>query len=243
MTIFRLSEPKRRADYADAVDGVNLSGPPRIALVRRVLQEPPKRIGALAASFNPPTRAHLKMAEIAHTQGGCGEVLMELAKANVDKQTEHAPLHERLMMLDLTAQGRGWMSIGVGSHGRFIDKTAAVRALYPASEIVFIVGYDTFIRVFDEKYYEDRDAELDALFSAASFLCANRQGDGVEAVETVLSRPENRRFRGAVQTMRLPQNYADMSSTSARLHAGNRRAMEELTPAVADYIRRRGLYR
>ncbi len=243
MTIFRLSEQKRRAEFADIVHAVDLTGPPRIALARRVRKEPPKRIGALAASFNPPTRAHLKMAEIAHTQGGCGEILMELAKANVDKKTEHAPLHERLMMLDLIAQGREWMSIGVGSHGRFIDKTAAIRDLYPASEIVFIVGYDTFIRVFDEKYYEKRDAELDALFSAASFLCANRQGDGVEAVETLLNRPENRRFRGGVQTMLLPQNYADMSSTSARLNAGGREAMAELTPMVADYIRRRGLYR
>ena len=189
MTTSRSSDRERRNAYAKIAEGVDTTGDPRIAFVRRAEMRAPKRLGALAASFNPPTKAHLKMAEIAHAQG-CGQVLMELAKANVDKKTEHAPLHERLMMLNLTAQERRWMSIGVGSHGRFIDKSAALKKLYPASEIVFIVGYDTFIRVFDDKYYEDRDAELDALFAGASFLCANRKLDGIDSVEALLNRPE-----------------------------------------------------
>ena len=245
MTTCRESDERaRRGFYKAAAEAVDVAGAPAISLARRAAGGPPQRIGVLAASFNPPTKAHLKMAETARASHGCGEVLMELAKANVDKKVEGAPLHERLMMLSILAEGRGWMSIGVGSHGRFLDKAAAVRELYPSAEIAFIAGYDTFVRVFDGKYYQDREAELDRLFSAASFLCANRLQDGAAAVERLLDRPENRRFRGSAQTMLLPQSYAEMSSSSARAHlARSQDGAAELTPAVAEYIARRKLYR
>lgn len=183
------------------------------------------------------------MAEIAQERFALDEVAFELAKANVDKSITGAPLHERLMMLRRLVAGRERFSVVATSHGRFLDKTRAFRRLFPAVELFFIVGFDTLVRVFDPKYYADRDAELAELFAQSRFLCANRGETSVRDVNAWIEHPENRRFADAVLTMELDVFTAAVSSTRAREELSRLGVSADVPPAVLEYIRERQLYR
>lgn len=171
------------------------------------------------------------------------EVAFELAKANVDKNITGAPLHERLMMLHRLVAGRERFSMVVTSHGRFLDKTRALRRLFPAAELFFIVGFDTLVRVFDPKYYANRDAELAELFAQSCFLCANRGKTSVRDVRAWLECPENECFADAVLTVELDASTAAVSSTRAREELSRVGVSADVPPSVLDYIRERQLYR
>ena len=238
------SEEDRRDAYARLVRELGASTAPELTFVHRARDPAPDRVGVLAASFDPPTRSHLRMAEIAHERHGLREVVLELSIANVDKEVTSAPLSERLMLLLTLVPGRPWLSIGLGTHARFIEKVAAIRPHVTPAEVVFIVGADTLVRVFDAKYYEDRDAELDALFASCTFLCANRSSSGAEVLSDLLDLPANRRFASRVGWLELDAYHASLSASSVRAAvrdgAGD---LADVPESVACYIRSTGLYR
>jgi nicotinate (nicotinamide) nucleotide adenylyltransferase len=219
------------------------NGFPEVAFTCRNRTEPSEQLGVLAASFNPPTIAHLRMAELAVECFGLDEVVFELAKANVDKRVTGAPLHERLMMLRCLVAGREGFSVAASSHGRFLDKVRAFRRLFPAVSLHFIVGFDTLVRVFDAKYYANRDAELSELFAESRFICANRGNMSVGEMSAWLARSENRAYADSVLPMALDAVSASVSSTAARERLLRGEIPSEVPPSVLDYIRLRGLYR
>jgi len=225
------------------VAALNPGALPEVVFTYRERSEKPNRLGVLAASFNPPTWAHLRMAERAFEQFDLDEVVFELAKANVDKGVTGAPLHERLMMLRRLAEGRGRFSVAASSHGRFLDKVRAFRRVFPAVELFFIVGFDTLVRVFEGKYYTNRDAELAELFGESRFLCANRGDVSLAEVRKWLERPENSAFAGGVFLMELDALTAGISSTAAREALLRGETPSEVPLPLLDYIRSRGLYR
>ena len=57
------------------------------------------------------------------------------------------------------AESPGAMLCGVTAHPLFVDKASALRALLPdrgdatPERIMMLVGYDTWIRIVDPKYY------------------------------------------------------------------------------------------
>jgi len=232
----------RPEDYADIVGALDPAGPPRMAFVRRGAGDPSK-IAVLSASFNPPTLAHLRMAELAHVDLGYPEVVLELAIANVDKAVTDAPLHERLMMMRAVAESRPWLSVAVATHGRFLDKMTALREYFPTADVCFIVGYDTLVRVFDPKYYTRRDAELRALFDQTSFACANREGSGDDALGDLLALPANAPYAEGVRPMALDAYHAGLSSTAVRTSiASDEGRPDGLPEEVAAYLDSRRLY-
>jgi nicotinamide-nucleotide adenylyltransferase len=232
----------RPEDYQGIVAALDPAGAPCMTFVRRAAGEPSK-IAVLSASYNPPTLAHLRMAELAHVDLGYPEVILELAIANVDKAVTDAPLHERLMMMGVLAESRPWLSVAVATHGRFLDKMAALREHFPTADVCFIVGYDTLVRVFDPKYYTDRDAELRALFDQTSFVCANREGSGDDALDGLLLLPANAPYAEGVRPMALDAYHAGLSSTAVRTSIASAQSRPDGLPEeVAAYIDGRGLY-
>ncbi|MDA1193102.1 MAG: nicotinate-nicotinamide nucleotide adenylyltransferase [Candidatus Poribacteria bacterium] len=230
--------------YERLVAGLDVSGQPTLAFTHRARVEPPRRLGVFAASFNPPTLAHVRLPELARERFELDEVVMELAKSNVDKDVSGAPLHERLMMVRLLAESRGWMSVAASTHGRFLDKMDAIRGHFPDAAVYFVVGYDTLVRIFDPKYYVDRNAELADLFRQCAFICANRAEAGLEDVEALMAQTENQAFAGSIHTLVLDDEVASMSSTDARQRLSDEALDAALIdPAVLRYIQDRGLYR
>jgi nicotinamide-nucleotide adenylyltransferase len=231
-----------RREYAAIVDALDPSGSPSMRFVHRGGGSPSK-VAVLSASFNPPTLAHLRMAEIAHEDLGHPEVVLELAIANVDKGITGAPLHERLMMMRAIAAPRPWMSAAIATHGRFLDKMTALREHFPSAEVCFVVGYDTLARVFDPKYYADRAVELRALFDQTSFACANREGSGDGALAALLRAPANAMYAGGVRPMALDAYHAGLSSTAVRASLASGEGTSEGVPEeVVAYLAERPLY-
>ncbi|KAJ5963578.1 Cytidylyltransferase [Penicillium vulpinum] len=134
----------------------------------------------LDSSFNPPTRAHLRIASTALLENPKPRprLLLLLATQNADKPSKPASFEDRLVMMELFARDlRTYLAsqpafaasglthaietlplidIGVTKKPYFVDKASAIEASdsYPVPlEQVHLTGYDTLIRIFDSKYY------------------------------------------------------------------------------------------
>ena len=220
--------------YTELFNGLDPSAPPQIELVHRAappILECGKKLGIFSGSFNPLTLAHTRMVEDTVAQYQLDELLLLLAKANVDKAVFGLPLAARLLTVKRYAESRQAFSVGVSSHGRYIDKVAALRSIFPPdTEFHFIVGYDTLVRIFDTKYYTDFHAELQELFVSARFIVANRAEADIKTIASFMAQPEIRQYTSYISSLLLPDVYAYMSSTQVRELLARGEAIEHLVP-------------
>jgi nicotinamide-nucleotide adenylyltransferase len=178
------------------------------------------------------TSAHTALIEAASTAFPPSEVLLLLATANVDKAVSGLPLETRLALLQRFADPRPDISVGVVAHGRFVDKLEAIRRAYPAdARAVFLLGFDTLVRLFDPKYYDDPEASLMTLFSGSEVIVANRGADGPSAVEAFLGRPDVSAFAQRIHLVRLPDSLAAVSATDVRTRLAKGEPIAGLVPA------------
>ncbi|POR36420.1 Nucleotidylyl transferase [Tolypocladium paradoxum] len=128
-----------------------------------------RRLVVLDSSFNPPTRAHAQMARSAVRDAGSGDgdgggaeeaarLLLMLAVNNADKAPRPASFALRLAMMEGFARelGEGMeVDVAVTRMPFFHDKARAISesGVYGAPEQVFLVGFDTLVRIFNPKYY------------------------------------------------------------------------------------------
>jgi nicotinate (nicotinamide) nucleotide adenylyltransferase len=225
------------------VNQLNPDGAPMISFVLKAasgVKSTNQKLGVFSASFNPLTNAHVKMIEEAQENYHLAEILLVLAKANVDKEIFGLSLEERLLMIKLYAQERPQFSVAACSHGRFVEKVKAICPLYPkGTEIYFIIGYDTLKRVFDPKYYTNFESDLMELFSMSRFIVANRGGNDAEMIEAFLSRAENQPYAEKISLIELTPFYANMSSTEIRHRIQAGKTVDDLVPAeVLSYLKR-----
>ena len=220
--------------YTELFNGLDPTASPRIELVHCAAASTPqhgKKLGIFSGSFNPLTLAHTKMVEDTIAEYELDELLLLLAKANVDKGVFGLPLAARLLTLKKYTENRQRFSVGVSSHGRYIDKVTALKAISPPeTEFYFIVGYDTLVRIFDPKYYTDFHAELEELFVEARFIVANRAAADIKTIESFMEQPEICRYASYVSCLLLPDVYAYMSSTEVRELLMRGEAIEHLVP-------------
>ena len=216
------------------VDQLDPNGEPQIRWVYRAAQhikEDGRRLGIFSGSFNPLTVAHIRMIEAAQSEYNLDEILLILARANVDKGVFGLSLADRLLMLKEYTANQENFSVAACSHGKFIEKIAALKPAYPSgTHFSFIVGYDTFIRLFDPKYYTDLHAALEALFDQCRFIVANRQDYDADAVRQVMEAPDHRRYAGGVELIELPDFYAEISSTDIRAQIQAGKSVDHLVP-------------
>lgn len=163
---------------------------------------PAKTLFVLDSSFNPPTRAHLRIATSAlrETLDPGSRLLLLLATQNADKPSKPASFEDRLAMMELFAHDlRSHLAAsspeGSGSTGDlpavdicvtkkpyFVDKATAIETsgVYSSMlEQVHLTGYDTLIRIFNTKYYppEHTLQPLASLFSKHRLRVTMRPGD------------------------------------------------------------------
>jgi nicotinic acid mononucleotide adenylyltransferase len=203
--------------HREVLESLDPDEPPRMVALRSA-----PTLGSMAllpGSFNPPTAAHLLLAERARREGfGC--VLFVLARNTVDKEPNGLIPEDRLLSLRFVAQRAG-MGVAVCSAGLYADMADAAAMLFPGTEIAFLVGSDKVAAIFDAAYYHDREAALDALFSRARLIVAPRTDDG-EGARNALERSENRAWAHRVSILPLHPAVSDLSSTRVRgmLQAG-----------------------
>jgi nicotinamide-nucleotide adenylyltransferase len=220
------------------VDQLDPDGP-----VAALLLMPPSeagrdgRTGLLPGSFNPPTEAHLALAE-AGRDSGLDAIVYVLSKRTVDKErVTGIPLADRLELLSRLAEPHG-DGVAFVNRGLYVDQAAALRQVLPrARELVFLVGFDKIVQIFDPRYYDDRDVALSELFERASFLVAPRGESDERDLHALLEEPRNRAFRERVRGIALSPEHRHSSSTRVRQGEAH-----DVPPLVADYLVRHAPY-
>ena len=177
-------EPKQ---LQRALDSVLPGAAPRVQLIDDS-PAPPRSLVVLDSSFNPPTVAHAHLLRACAERFAAERALLLLAKQNADKPVTGAGLVQRLQMMELLARdlpGAPPTLCGVTAHPIFVDKAAALGALCaPDAPVHLIVGYDTWVRVIDPKYYDEGGlhAALGRLFAAVHVVVASRDPAGASAM-------------------------------------------------------------
>jgi nicotinamide-nucleotide adenylyltransferase len=147
------------------------------------------------------------------------QVFAAMSKQTVDKEmVEHPLIADRLMLLSEIVQRRlPHAGILLFNRGLYVEQARAMRASFPGvRRILFLVGFDKIVQIFDARYYEDRDGDLAELFRLAELLVAPRGTAGLEELNELLQRPENRRFAHSIQSIALNSTYRDISSSEIR---------------------------
>lgn len=219
------------------------SEPPRLAeLVSPGRQL--RRLAFLPGSFNPPTIAHLALADRVLGSGYVDGLSYALASRTVDKErVEVASLADRLLLLTELVKGRPREGVALLNRGLYVEQAEIIRRALPGlGELWFVVGYDKIVQIFDPRYYPDRDAALERLFALASFLVSPRAPASSQDLRAFLDQPENRRFAPRVIELDLPPEYQTMSSTRVRDVVRLGGLPTDVPPIVVDFIRETGAY-
>lgn len=196
----------------------------------------------LDASFNPPTVAHQAMIDRGRRVVNASRAVMALSRENVDKAVFGASLGERLAMMAALAAAMQDVKVAACSHARFIDKARALAPLFPGGRLVFAIGYDTLIRLFDAKYYDDVEADLKALFDVADILAANRGDSDAEAIDTYMRHPSRVQYRPHVTALSLSPRFSSVSSSEVRDSLVHGQRVSDVPVPVLRCIREAGLY-
>ncbi len=210
---------------------------PKIGFLKRAefgISESGQRLGVFSGSFNPPTIAHVRLCEYAQRHLQLHEILLLLTIVNVDKTQFDFSLEERATMMLTVAQEHPNWSAALCSHGRFVEKAQAVSAAYPkGTEIWFIVGFDTLVRIFEPRFYPDmpmHDA-LKQFFKLARLAVFPRGDAGEEVVNGFLRRAEVRPFANRIAVLPAEPTISWVSSTLVRQKLSSGERVDELVPS------------
>ena len=146
--------------------------------------------GAYPGTFDPPTIAHLAIAEAARTQCSLEHVDLVLNREPLGK-TGMRPLDARIEMLEAVATTRPWLHVIVTEKLHLAD----IADEYD----VLILGADKWAQLLDVAFYESVAARDDAVMRLPTLAVAPRQG---------LVVPE--------QCVLLEVELSEVSSTAAR---------------------------
>jgi nicotinic acid mononucleotide adenylyltransferase len=222
------SERRRLRPLAAALRRAGEPGPPRLEVVAGDLTGA-RRVGLLAGTFNPLTRAHAALAIAGH-RAGCDRVVLAMTRASLDKEAvERAHPLDRLAWTAAWARRHAWAAAAVSSHPLLVQMAEALAG--SGVEVVLLVGADKAAQLVDPRYYDDLDAALVRLADAATVWVARRSGHPL---------PELPLASGLLQTATW---VPSRSATEARAGAAQGRGLDELVPApVAAVIARTGVY-
>jgi len=159
------------------------------------------RVGCYPGSFNPPTVAHLAVAEAAVARAGLERVDLVLSRVALGKEDVAAPtVDERRAVLAAVAATRPWLGVGVTDARLIADVAAGYDAV--------IMGADKWAQVLDPRWYDGSVAARDAaLARLPRVLVAPRAGQ----------RPPG------VELLDVPEHLAEVSASAVRSGAPHAR--------------------
>lgn len=127
------------------------------------------RIGAYPGTFDPPTVAHLAVAEAAWRQAGLDGVELVVSSRPLGKAPSVPSLADRIKVLDHIAAARPWLSVRVTDRQLIAEVCEGCGAV--------IMGLDKWHQVVDPAWYGGSPAARDAAVSSLPpLLLALRAG-------------------------------------------------------------------
>ena len=173
-------------------------------------------VGIYPGSFNPPTTAHLAIAEAARGAYHLDRVVLSVSRSALGKeQVERPVLNHRIEVLEAVASRHRWLTVDVTDRQLLVDIAEGFDVL--------VVGADKWRQIQDPVWYENDLALRDAALARLPPLAVVPR-DGIAAPPAL--------------TLHLDRSLvADISSTRAR--AG---AVECMVPEAQDFARRTGAW-
>jgi hypothetical protein len=151
------------------------------------------QVGVYPGSFNPPTVAHLTIAEVAVQVHSLDRIDLVVSRRALDKEHVERPrLQDRLAVLEEMASTRPWLGVAVSEHQLLVDIATGYDLL--------VVGADKYQQLLDVRYYRDEQARDDAVARLPTLAIAPR--------------PPHR--APADLLLPTPEEHHDVSSTRAR---------------------------
>jgi Cytidylyltransferase-like len=151
------------------------------------------RRGAFPGSFNPPTVAHLAIAEQARQFAALDQVDLVVSRVALGKEDVEVPtLDDRIAVLEAVARTRPWLAVRVTDDRLLADIARGYDAL--------IVGADKWAQVRDPSWYASVEARDAALAALPRVLVVPRAGYAIEGAEVLA----------------LDDEHGHVSSTAAR---------------------------
>jgi hypothetical protein len=166
-------------------------------------------IGAYPGSFDPPTVAHLAIADAARRRCGLERVDLVLSEVTLGKEgAHHAGLADRVAVLEAVAASRPWLGVVVTRARLLVDIAAGYD--------VVVMGADKWAQVVDPAWYGSMAARDEALARLPRVAVAPRPGWPVPA---------------GVVALDIDDAHGAVSSTAAR--AGDHHHMVPEAAALA----------
>ena len=125
------------------------------------------RVAAYPGTFDPPTIAHLAVAEAALVTCPVDRVELVLSRDPIGKSAP-TPLHERLGAIDALRADRPWLSVAVTDHRLIADVCEGYD--------VVVMGADKWAQVLDPSYHES-ETHWHASLARLPLVAVARRGD------------------------------------------------------------------
>jgi len=178
----------------------------------------PRKLGILAGTFHPPTRAHVALAHAG--LGVVEEVLFVLPRAFPHKSYEGPSLAERLTILEAVLRDEPRCSLAVTEGGLFIDIARECRAAYtPAPELYFLCGRDAAERILHWDY--GRAGAILEQLREFQLLVARREGEFQPPPE----------LRDRIHPLPMEEDWVSATDVRHRIRAGQ--PWEHLVPEAS----------
>lgn len=160
------------------------------------------RLGVYPGTFNPPTEAHLAVADAARRQRSLDRIDLALSRRPINKEHVEVPTFEdRVSVLRAVARRVGWLGVVVTEATLIVDIAAGYD--------VVLMGADKWAQVNDVQYYVDGADRDQALARLPEIALAPR-----DAVPH-LTIPEGINIPNGM-ALDVPVQYRSVSSSAVR---------------------------
>ena len=195
----------------------------------------------LGGSFNPIHKGHLKMAESAHDQFELDDIVVMPNKTTYYKENmEFVSDEHRLNMIRSAIQDIPYLSVSDmeivrGGVTRTIDTIREFKALYPDSELYFIIGGDSLEWV-------DRWVSAEELLSSVVFLTAVRGKTDIKRSKDIISRIKSEHPKSQIELLNMDDYPISSSEIREKIKIGENPSVM-LPEKVYNYIVEHNLYK
>ena len=174
----------------------------------------PSRRGVYPGSFNPPTTAHLAVAEAARRDHGLDLIVFTISTVALAKEDVTVPrFADRLRVMQQVVANVHWLEVETTDHQLIADIAVGFD--------VVIMGADKWHQIQDPVFYDNDPAARDSAVASLPTVAVAPRGPAQPPPEHALS----------------VEGYDDVSSTAAR--SGDHHLM---LPAALEFDRKTGAW-
>lgn len=174
-------------------------------------------VAVLPGAWNPPTLAHVAMAEAALRHAP--EVVLAVARAMPHKGYEGPSLEQRAAWLRAICAARRGFSAAVAEGGLFIEIAREARAATGASRVLLVCGRDAAGRIVNWDY--GAGPTIGRQLEEFELLVAPRGGPYTPPPA----------LAARIHALELPRQWEDVSSSGVRARRARGEPWRQLVPA------------